>query len=58
MINKEVKKLYDELINPTEALSKDEFLEKLIKIRDITKYNIYHELLSYTNKNELKELIR
>jgi hypothetical protein len=58
MINEEVKKLYDELINPSEALSKDEFLEKLIRIRDITKYNIYHELLSYTNKNELKELIK
>ena len=58
MINKEVRKLYDELTNPTEALSKDDFLEKLIKIRNISKYSIYHELLSYTNKNELKELIK
>jgi hypothetical protein len=57
MINEEVRKLYDELMNPTEALSKDDFLEKLIKIRNISKYSIYHELLSYTNKNELKELI-
>ena len=58
MINEEVRKLYDELMNPTEALSKDDFLEKLIKIRNISKYSIYHELLSYTNKNELKELIK
>jgi hypothetical protein len=58
MINKEVKKLYDELINPTEALSEDDFLDKLIKIEDITKYNIFHNLLSYTDKNNIKELIK
>ena len=58
MINEEVKKLYDELFNSKEALSEDEFLDKLIKIENITKYNIFHNLLTYTDKNNLKEVFK
>lgn len=57
-MNEEVKKLYNELFNSKEALSEDEFLDKLIKIENIVKYNIYHTLLSYTTKNDIKDLIK
>ena len=58
MINEEVKRLYNELFNPKEALSEDDFLDKLIEIENITKYNIFHNLLSYTDKNNIKELLK
>ena len=53
-MNQNIKKLYDELINPKNALSEKEFLEKLIKFEDYTKINIYRTLLT---KND-KEIVR
>lgn len=58
MKSEEVKALYNELFNSNEALSEEEFLEKLIKIEDITKYNIFRNLLLYTDKTNIKELIK
>jgi hypothetical protein len=58
MKSEEVKALYNELFNSNEDLSEEEFLEKLIKIEDITKYNIFRNLLLYTDKTNIKELIK
>ena len=57
-MNEEVKNLYNDLFNSKEALSEDEFLDKLIKIENITKYNIFRNLLTYTDKNNLKDVFK
>ena len=57
-MNEEVKNLYNDLFNSKEALSEDEFLDKLIKIENITKYNIFRNLLTYTKKNDIKEVLK
>ena len=54
-MNQDIKKLYDELINPKNALSEKEFLEKLIKFEDYTKINIYRTFLEKNDKETVRE---
>ena len=53
-MNEDIKKLYDELINPQNGLSENEFLEKLAKLEGYTTINIYRTLLSNKNKESVR----
>ena len=54
-MNENIKKLYDELINPQTRLNEDEFLEKLSKLEDYTTINIYRTLLSNNDKDSVRK---
>ena len=54
-MNQYIRKLYDELVNPGNALSEDEFLDKLIKFESCIKSNIYRTLLSKNDKESVRK---
>jgi hypothetical protein len=54
-MNENIKKLYDELINPQTRLNENEFLEKLSKLEDYTTINIYRTLLSNNDKDSVRK---
>ena len=53
-MNEDIKKLYDELINPQNGLSEDEFLGKLAKLESYTTINIYRTLLANKDKKSVR----